>query len=264
MAVPPFRGTAIHGLPIARSTAKRAGLHSRRLSVRLPYHSPVRSSSEAYLIAVVLTAAAIRLSFVVPGVWEEPWTPHHFDEHVLPYEAVALWEGVTPREVGWPAGPFRLALSAAYAGRMLADQRRPLLSAANPEAAMATVALWSGRRVADAAPLYTIGRTLSAVIGLLQVVLAMLAARAWLGRGSMPIAGALAAVAPLAVTHSQLVLADMTGACLATLLLALVPRVVANVRLAPWLGVVAGLAATSKFHFGIWLLLPAAAIWIAS
>ena len=79
----------------------------------------------------------------------------------------------------------------------------------------------------------------------------------------MPVAGALAAVSPLAVTHSQLVLADMTGACFATLLLALVPRAVANIRLAPWLGGVAGLAAASKFHFGIWLLLPLAAMWTA-
>jgi hypothetical protein len=210
---------------------------------------------------VMVIAASLRLSFYVPGVWQQPWTPHHFDEHVLPYEAVALWEGVTPREVGWPAGPFRLALSAAYAGRLMADEGGALASAQSPEAAMATVARWSGRRVADGAPLYQIGRTLSAVIGLLQVVFAMLAARAWLGRGSMPIAGALAAVSPLAVTHSQLVLADMAGACFATLLLVLIPRVGADARLAPWLGVVAGLAAASKFHFGIWLLLPVAALW---
>jgi hypothetical protein len=224
----------------------------------------VKPSPEAYLLAaVVATAAALRLSFVVPGVWEEPWTPHHFDEHVLPYEAVALWEGVTPREVGWPAGPFRLALSAAYVGQLVADERGALTAAESPEAAMATVARWSGRRVTDAAPLYVIGRTLSALIGVLQVMLAMLAAREWLGRSSMPIAGALAAVSPLAVTHSQLVLADVSGACFTTLLLALIPRAVTNPRLAPWLGAAAGLAAASKFHFGIWLLLPVAAFWIA-
>lgn len=210
---------------------------------------------------MVVTAAALRLSFFVPGVWEQPWTPHHFDEHILPYEALALWEGVTPREVGWPAGPSRLALSAVYAGRLLADERRALASAESPEAAMATAARWSGRRVADGAPLYMMGRTLSAVIGLLHVVLVMLAARAWLGGSSMPIAGALAAVSPLAVTHSQLVLADVSGACFATLLLALVPRAVANVGLAPWLGVAAGLAAASKFHFGIWLVLAVTACW---
>lgn len=226
------------------------------------YHAGVTGTADRWwIVLVVAIAAVLRLSFLYPGVWQQPWTPHHFDEHVLPYEALGLWEGVTPREVGWPAGPFRLVLSAAYAVRLMADEGGALASAQSPEAAMATVARWNGRRVADGAPLYQIGRTLSAVIGLLQVVFAMLAARAWLGRGSMPIAGALAAVSPLAVTHSQLVLADMAGACFATLLLVLIPRVVAGARLAPWLGVVAGLAAASKFHFGIWLLAPVAALW---
>ncbi len=229
----------------------------------VPYHSRVRAGSEAsQLTAVLVLAAALRFSFAIPGAWESPWTPHHFDEHILPYEALGLWEGVTPREVGWPAGPSRLALSAAYAGRLLADEGGALVSASSPEAAMAKVALWTGRRIADGAPLYVVGRTVTALFGVLQVMLAMFAARAWLGKESTVIAGVLAAVAPLAVTHSQLVLADIVGACFTTLLLAWMPRAVADIRLAPWLGMSAGLAAASKFHFGIWLLLPLAAFWV--
>src|SRR5262249_23624171 len=45
-------------------------------------------------------------------LWSAPWTPHHPDEDILPLEALALWEGVTPREVGWPASTTRLTLSA--------------------------------------------------------------------------------------------------------------------------------------------------------
>ena len=235
---------------------------AERQSAVVPYHSRVRAASEAsQLTAVLVLAAALRFSFAIPGAWESPWTPHHFDEHILPYEALGLWEGVTPREVGWPAAPSRLALSAAYAGRLMAEERGALASADNPEGVMAAVALWIGRRIADGAPLYAIGRTVTALFGLLQVVLAMLAARAWLGKESTLFAGVLAAVAPIAVTHSQLVLSDIAGACFTTLLLAWMPCAAANLRQAPRLGVVAGLAAASKFHYGIWLLLPLAVFW---
>jgi hypothetical protein len=32
--------------------------------------------------------------------WDDPCHPHHPDEGILPLEAIALWEGVTPREIG--------------------------------------------------------------------------------------------------------------------------------------------------------------------
>lgn len=54
------------------------------------------------LAAVLLLALLARASVVT---WSDPWGPHHPDEHILPLEALALWEGITPREVG--AGPPR-------------------------------------------------------------------------------------------------------------------------------------------------------------
>lgn len=211
---------------------------------------------------MLITAAALRFSFAIPGAWDAPWTPHHFDEHILPYEALALWEGVTPREVGWPSSTFRFTLSALYLGPLIADQGPALARADNAADAMHLVAAWSGSKVADGESLYVIARSLSAAIGVLHVLLAMFAARAWLGGDAALLAGALVAVSPLAVSHSQLVLADVTGACIATGLLGLLPRAAASLRRAPWLGVVAGLAAASKVHFGLWLLGAIAALWM--
>jgi hypothetical protein len=221
-----------------------------------------RSGPRAVLAVVLLTSAILRFSFLIPGTWQQPWTPHHFDEHVLPYEALALWEGVTPREVGWPASPLRLLLSAVYGVRFVLDQSTT--GASNAEEAMATVSRWIGARVSDPAPLYFLGRIVSAAIGVVQVVLTMVAVRGWLGGGSqtMAIGGALAAIAPLAVTHSQLVLADVSGTFFATLVLALIPGATRHCRTPFWLGVATALATASKFHFGIWLVPAIAACWV--
>ncbi len=56
------------------------------------------------LAAVLLLAVLARMSVVT---WSDPWGPHHPDEHILPLEALALWEGITPREVGWPGSTTR-------------------------------------------------------------------------------------------------------------------------------------------------------------
>ncbi len=221
------------------------------------------SKSERWVLGIAfLIACALRLTFVVPGWWEAPWTPHHFDEHILPYEALALWEGVAPREVGWPASTVRVTLSAVYGARMLWDQRAALRSVPNPADALAVISQWSGDRVADAAPLFQIGRLVVALFGIAQVLLTVLAARAWFGARAMPLAAAIGAISPIAVTHSQFVLADVAGACFASLLLLLLstPRG----RSAPvWLGVVAGLAAASKLNFGVWLIPAIAVCWRA-
>jgi hypothetical protein len=48
---------------------------------------------------VILIGACPRASVLV---WSDPWGPHHPDEHILGLEALGLWEGITPREIGWP------------------------------------------------------------------------------------------------------------------------------------------------------------------
>src|SRR4051794_9819854 len=79
-----------------------------------------------FLLALIVLGAACRFGFVF---WQAPWTAHHPDEHILSLEAVALWEGITPREVGWPASTVRLALSGVHGVQMLADRRAALLAA---------------------------------------------------------------------------------------------------------------------------------------
>lgn len=233
----------------------------------MPYHAGVRPPANVQrwpLVVVLLTAAFLRLSFSIPGAWQEPWTPHHFDEHILPYEALALWEGVTPREVGWPASTYRVLLSLAYSIPFLADSGAAVAHSPTPAAAMHVVAQWSGARVGDPHILYMLGRVTSAVIGIVQVLATFMMARAWLGNVGGVFGAALAAVSPLAVTHSQLLLADVTGALFSTMMLGLLPRAWAgDGRVAPLLGFLVGLAAASKFHFGIWLL-PALGVWWVS
>src|SRR5262245_61170738 len=65
---------------------------------------PFRLAVAALLIAGVLIRCSVLL-------WSDPWGPHHPDEDILPLEAMALWEGITPREVGWPASTTRVLLS---------------------------------------------------------------------------------------------------------------------------------------------------------
>jgi hypothetical protein len=217
-----------------------------------------------WMALLIALAASLRLSFAVPRVWDQPWTPHHFDEHILPYEALALWEGVTPREVGWPASTFRLALSAVYGAQFVAAESHSVGSAPNAAAAMGVVARWSGERVGDATPLYVSGRVLSALIGVAQVIAAVAAGRAWLGPSGGTVAGVIATLSPLAVSHSQLLLADVWGAFFATWSLALLPGVAAGRRSPVGPGVLMGLAAGSKFHFGLWLLVALVACSIDS
>src|SRR5256885_9996091 len=74
-------------------------------------------------IAAILIGALVRINVVR---WAEPWAPHQPDEHILPLEAVALWEGVTPREVGWPGSTSRLVISAVAAIPVVAEEGREM------------------------------------------------------------------------------------------------------------------------------------------
>jgi len=219
----------------------------------------------AWLVTVLVVAAVLRLSFAVPGVWQQPWTPHHADEHVLPFEALALWEGVTPREVGWPASTTRIALSALYAGSFLREQTGALRRAPNAEASLEVVSHYLSERIADPAPLYVIGRSLNAILGILQVLATAWAVSRWLPPGGALNGAVLAATSPLLVLYSQYVLSDIAGALFATVLVGWLPgSVFGGSRRFLALGALSGLATASKFHFGLWLLPAVLVPWVSA
>jgi hypothetical protein len=216
--------------------------------------------SRAAAMAVVAIAVAGRATI---ALWDAPLTPHHADEHILSREAIALWEGVTPREVGWPASTTRLMLSAVHGVQMLVETGPTLWrQRTQPDAALDTIVQWIARRSADAAPLYGAGRGLSILIGVLQVVVAFWAARTWLSPPGALYGALVCAVAPIAVTHSQFVLADVTGLLFATGAVGLLPGATpSRLRAA---AVLAACAAASKFHFGLWLLPVLFSSWTAT
>jgi hypothetical protein len=202
------------------------------------------------VLAVLLGGILVRLG--VLG-WSDPWTPHHPDEHILPLEALAMWEGVTPREIGWPASTTRLALSAANALRA-ATECGPAIWAARqrPDQAAEVLARWIGDQYVNPGALYGVGRLLSLFVGVLQLLAGVWALRQWTGPRGVA-AGTLAlALSPLAVLYSQFVLADIWGVLFATILVGLAARPTAARVVV--MAALAGLAAASKFHFGIWLL----------
>ena len=210
-------------------------------------------------LAIVLLAGVVaRLSVFA---WSDPWGPHHPDEHILPIEAVALWEGMTPREVGWPASTTRLALSATAAVQWLADTGSAAWhERSDPSRALVTVTDWIGRHYLDPSAFYMSGRIVSILIGLLQVIAAAWALSRWTGERGVLIGTLAAAISPVAVLHSQYVLADVTGVLFATVLVGLAARPTERQILG--MGLLAGLAAASKFHFGLWLLTPLVCIWL--
>ena len=219
----------------------------------------------AWLVTVLVVAAALRLSFAMPGVWQQPWTPHHGDEHVLPFEALALWEGVTPREVGWPASTTRIALSALYAGRFLREQTGALRRAPNAEASLEIVSRYLSERIADPAPLYIMGRWFNAILGILQVLAAAWAVSRWLPPSGAVSGAILAATSPLLVLYSQYVLSDIAGALFATVLIGWLPGpILGGSRRFLALGALSGLATASKFHFGLWVLPAIVAPWVSA
>jgi hypothetical protein len=220
--------------------------------------APGRHWLRLALAIAILVGVIARVSVLS---WSDPWGPHHPDENFLPFESIALWEGVSPRELGWPASTTRLAMSAAAAVKWFAEsggeawQRRD-----DPQAALETVATWIGRRVVDSAPLYKIGRLVSVTTGIAQILAVVWALRRWVGPSGVVIGTLGASIAPLAVLHSQYVLADVAGLLCATLVVGLAadpkfPRIVTMAALA-------GLAAASKYHFGLWILAPLGCLWL--
>src|SRR5215216_5687658 len=112
--------------------------------------------SRAAALFVLAVAIAARATIVL---WEVPFTPHHPDEAILSREAIALWEGITPREVGWPASTTRLMLSAVHGVQMLADTAPTLWERrARPHAALEAIVDWIAHKSAESAPLFRAAR----------------------------------------------------------------------------------------------------------
>ena len=215
------------------------------------------SGARAVVGGLVLAAAlAARLSYLA---WEDPYGPHHPDEHILSLESVALWEGVTPREVGWPAAPTRLVLSAINACRLAGsgELRQPRM-----DLRLRHVSAWIGRQWTDQSGLYATGRATSALVGVLAVLATWWALGRWLPWPGAALGATAAAVSPIAVAYSQFVLADVMGVLWSTLVLGLV-RLPVTTRSTIAAAAAAGLAAASKFHFGVWLVAVWMAIWLA-
>jgi hypothetical protein len=215
--------------------------------------SALRLLTGAAIIAGILTRLAV-------FTWADPWGPHHPDEHILPLDAIALWEGVTPREVGWPASTTRLVLSAGAAAQWLAEEGQAAWRLrGEPDRALETVTTWIGNRYVDPTPLYRLGRATSVVTGILQVVATAWALSQWVGPGGVAIGTLAVAIGPLPVMYSQYVLADISGLLFVTILVGLAAN--PTPRRAIAMGALAGLAGSSKFHFGLWLLTPLLCIW---
>src|SRR5262245_24839757 len=124
--------------------------------------APVRSRALWLLtIAAIVIGAVVRMGVVV---WTDPWDPHQPDEHILPIEALALWEGIAPREIGWPGSTTRLVLSAIAASQCVLEEGRGLWALrSQPDRALERVSAWIGRRYVDPTRLYRLGRTVSIV-----------------------------------------------------------------------------------------------------
>jgi hypothetical protein len=233
------------------------------VSVRLPAgrsndRSLQHRAARIALVVAIIAGALVRLNLVS---WVDPWSPHHADEHVLPLEALALWEGVTPVELGWPGSTARITLSGIAAVQFLVEQGRVVLrQAGEPAQVLETVSKWIGERYVESSRLYRLGRSVSVVVGIAQLIVVAWALRQWLGPTGAAIGTLASAIAPIAVAYSQYVLADVFGLFLSTIVVGLaarptVPRLIV-------MGALAALAMASKFHFGLWLLTPLLCVWL--
>lgn len=203
-------------------------------------------------LTAILVGALARLSVYL---WHEPWTPHHPDEDVIQLESLALWEGITPREIGWPGSTTRLILSGAEAIRWAVDRGGEAWAARHePLRAMTTISTWIGEQYVRPGTMFRLGRTLSILAGIAQLFVAYWALTRWLAPRARALGMLAVALSPIVVVYSQYVLADIMGVLFATVIVGLSaspsPRRILS------MAALAGLAAGSKFHFGVWLLTP--------
>jgi hypothetical protein len=209
-------------------------------------------------LAAILLGAVVRIGVVG---WTDPWETHHPDEHILPLEAMALWEGMTPREVGWPGSTTRLITSAVLGSQMLAEEGRGIWALrAQPDRALEIISTWTARRFVDPRPLYRTGRTLSVIAGILQLMAVTWALSRWVGPAGTLVGTLAVAISPVTVAYSQYVLADIEGLLFGTIAIGLAAT--PTPRRVLVMAALVGLAASSKFHFGLWLLTPLLCVWL--
>lgn len=193
--------------------------------------------------------------------WTDPWEPHQPDEHILPIEALALWEGIAPREIGWPGSTTRLVLSAIAASQCALEEGRGMWALrSQPERALEKVSTWIGRRYVDPPRLYRLGRTVSIITGVLQLIAVAWALSRWVGPIGTLVGTLAMAISPVTVAYSQYVLADIAGLLFGTIAMGLAASPTPRRLVA--MTVFLGLAASSKFHFGLWLLTPLLCVWL--
>ena len=209
-------------------------------------------------IAAVLVGALVRINVVR---WAEPWTPHQPDEHILPLEALATWEGITPREVGWPGSTSRLVISAVAAVQCATEAGGEMWrQRGRPDRALEVVSQWIANRYVDEQSLYRLGRTLSIVTGILQLIVLVWALQQWVGPIGTLVGTLAIALSPVTVAYSQYVLADIAGLLFGTIAIGLAAKPTPQRVIA--MAALVGLAASSKFHFGLWVMTPLLCIWM--
>lgn len=209
-------------------------------------------------LAAILIGAVMRIGVVQ---WTYPWDTHHPDEHILPLEALALWEGITPREIGWPGSTTRLVLSAIAASQCVLEEGGELWSLrAQPDRAVEKVSAWIAQRFVEPSRLYRLGRIVSVVTGILQLIAVAWALSRWVGPIGTLIGTLAMAISPVTVAYSQYVLADIAGLLFCTIALGMAAN--PTPRRLVVMTVLIGLAASSKFHFGLWLLTPLLCVWL--
>src|SRR5262245_54782787 len=119
-------------------------------------------------IAAIIIGILVRLSVLT---WSDPWGPHHPDEHILPLDALALWEGIAPQEEGWPGSTSVLVLSAASAVQYWAHEGSKVFRVrTEPQPALEDVTDWIGNRFVNPQANYRLGRSVSLIMGILQLV----------------------------------------------------------------------------------------------
>ena len=212
------------------------------------------------LVAALVLGALVRGGVVL---WSTPWEPHHPDEHILPLEAIALWEGVTPREVGWPGTTMRVALSAALGGEFVWQRGAALWQTrGHPDKTVQLVSDWIGRQFVHPSLLFKTGRAIAVLMGIAQLLLLTYALLQWTGVAGTAVAVAAAALSPLAVSYSQFILADIAGLMFSTAIVGLAAA--PNTGSIAAMAALAGFAAASKLHYGLWLVVPLMAAWTTS
>ena len=195
------------------------------------------------LVAVLAVAAAARLWFLDAGV------PHAvgIDEPQVIGRAVAIL-----RTGDWNPHVFDYPTLVIYLHAVIAIVRF-LLGAVRGE--------WHSLDAFDVDAIYTTGRLVAALIGVLTVYLTYRLARELTGRPAALLAAALMAVHPPHIRESHFILTDVPMAALTTLAVWLAARAarVHDVRAYAWAGAIAGLAAAAKYNGGVALVAPLAA-----